>query len=131
MSLIPKSFRFTEIESNRINEIRLKLAMNKDIDVVRKGIDMLYNSMIDQQVLTPLKPLVVHNALLCSADVVHPVTTSTKIEYFDPENPYDGWKIIEKGMNETEGFEYKVIQHPKIFSKKFVLKRGDDYYDKF
>ena len=128
MSLIPKSFRFTEQEIFRIEEIRVSMSLSKDIEVIRRGIDTLYNQWVDNKHHVVHKPVVVQERSTQTVPVVQP---KTKVEYIDPTNPYQGWVVLGQGTDYTTGNNTVTIKNtrPKFESK--TLMEGDEHFSEF
>ena len=99
-----------------IEQIRVTKHFNKNVDVIRRAISIMFNQIQDNTEQT-IKPVVVHEKKF---------------------NPYSGWIIMPNPNGNTKPFysEYHgvtmlEIANPKPPFQKVVLKEGDEWYDCF
>ena len=101
-----------------INQIKVSQSINKDIDIIRRGINIQFNAIQDNLALQSNKPII-------------PVGTVKK-------NPYIGWIIMPNPDGNTKpfyseyhGFTMFEITNPKPPFQKVVIKEGSEWYDYF
>jgi hypothetical protein len=108
--MFPKSFRFTTEDNDRINQLKAKLGLNKDIDVIR---------------------YLINNALQFRNNVSQCTTNALKKQYpyttyrFLP-NPHGEFKPYFSDFHESEVI---IIQNKKHPFDNVILKKGDEWFD--